>query len=84
VCVVEGSGVMSSVRLHCVIERHADGSLPADSTTAELDSVAAVPASLPFYDLPQFILMTFGYSPGESLASRGIHMTRQFETLSLL
>jgi len=67
--------VMPSVRLRCVVERLADGSTSqqADSTTAELDSVAAVPASLPFYDLPHFILMTFGYSTTESLACRGTY-----------
>jgi len=66
---------MSSVRLRCVIERLSDGSTSqtADSTTAELDCVAAVPASLPFCDLPHFILITFGYSSLESLACRGIY-----------
>lgn len=67
---------MTSVPLRCVIERLADGSTsqPADSTTAELDCVATVPASLPFYDLPHFILITFGYSTTESLACRGIYI----------
>jgi len=71
--VLDASRMMPSVRLRCVIERLADGctSQPADSTTAELDSVAAVPASLPFYELPHFILTTFGYSTTESLACRG-------------
>ena len=74
--VLEVGGVMSSVRVHCVIERLADdvsttSSQPADWTAAELDSVAAVPASLPFYELPHFMLTTFGYSTTESLACRG-------------
>jgi len=71
--VTDGSGVMTSVRLRCVIERLADGSTwqPADSTTAELDSVADVPASMPFCNLPHFVLITFGYSTAESLACRG-------------
>jgi len=65
-----------SVKVRCVIERRSDSgsaSLPADSTTtaAQLDSVATVPASLPFHDLPHFILVTFGYSTAELLACRG-------------
>jgi len=63
---------MSLMRLRCVIERLTDSSASqtADSTTAEVDRVAAVPASLPFYDLPHFVLVTFGYSTADSLASR--------------
>ena len=73
---LESNRVMTSVRLRCVIERPADGSTsqPADSTTAELDSDVAVPASLPFYDLPQFVLFTSGYSTTELLASRGMYV----------
>ena len=71
-----GGGVMTSVQVRCVIERVVDGgcsSSVVDSTTAELDSVAAVPASLPFHDLPQFILVARGYSAAESLACRGTY-----------
>jgi len=77
--VVESSGgVMTSVQVRCVIERVVDGctSSPVDSTTAELDSVAAVPASLPFHDLPHFILITRGYSTAESLACRGMYLNQ--------
>ena len=85
----DSGGVMSgSVHVRCVIERAdlpasstTSSSSVVDSTTpvvapaaAELsDSVAAVPASLPFHELPQFILVARGYSTAEALACRGIY-----------
>ena len=81
---------MTSVQVRCVVERvptsACTGSLVDSTTTAAADPVTdslltAVPASLPFHDLPHFVLVTRGYSAADSLAARGTFSRQVYSVL---